>query len=96
MLVARAPENVFFFEKFYRGHDPPHPRRSLYTPPVETQAPAHPERLHITGSKADHARHGTHARTLEGWQRVRNCADLDSVQNLKKVNEKIYFFAKTP
>nr|DAV81829.1 MAG TPA: hypothetical protein [Caudoviricetes sp.] len=30
------------------------------------------------------------------WQRVRNCADLDSVQCLKKVNEKIYFFAKIP
>ena len=33
----RNTENAFFFEKFYRGHDPPHPRRSLYTPPVETQ-----------------------------------------------------------
>lgn len=34
--------------------------------------------------------------TLKGVECVRNCADLDSVQNLKKVNEKIYFFAKTP
>lgn len=35
----RNAKNAFFFEKFYRGHDLPHPRRSLYTPPVET--PAH-------------------------------------------------------
>ena len=53
---------------------------------------------------------GTHARTLDtlhrvdqdggmaGWlaRRVRNCADLDRLQQLKKVNEKIYFFAKKP
>lgn len=37
---------------------------------------------------------GTHARTLEGVECVRNCADLDSVQNPKKVNEKIYFLQK--
>lgn len=61
-MARGTPKNAFFFEKFYRGHDPPHPRRSLYTPPVDTPAPAHPERLHITGSragrsgcKADHA-----------------------------------------
>ena len=35
-------ENAFFFEKFYRGHDPPHPQRSPYTPPVETPAPSAP------------------------------------------------------
>ena len=28
------PENAFFFEKFYRGHDLPHPRLAPYTPPV--------------------------------------------------------------
>lgn len=39
MLVTQTTKNAFFFEKFYRGHDPPHPRRCLYTPPVET--PAH-------------------------------------------------------
>lgn len=39
MLARWAPKNAFFFEKFYRGHDLPHPRRSLYTPPVETPAP---------------------------------------------------------
>ena len=60
----RNTENAFFLEKFYRGHDLPHPRRSLYTPPVETPAPAHSDGLHITGSsvgrarcKADHATH---------------------------------------
>lgn len=39
MLVTQTTKNAFFFEKFYRGHDPPHPRRCLYTPPVETPAP---------------------------------------------------------
>ncbi len=67
--MTRPTKNAFFFEKFYRGHDPPHHRRCLYTPPVETQAPAHPERLHITGSRADHARHDTHARTLDTLHR---------------------------
>lgn len=52
----RNTENAFFFEKFYRGHDLPHPRRSLYTPPVETPAPAHPNGLHTTGSRAGRAR----------------------------------------
>lgn len=54
----------------------PHPRRSLYTPPVDTPAPAHPERRHTTGSRADraryradHARQGTHARTLDTLHR---------------------------
>lgn len=42
MLATRTPKNAFFFGKFYRGHDPPHPRRSLYTPPVETPAPSTP------------------------------------------------------
>lgn len=40
----RNSENAFFFEKFYRGHDLPHPRRSLYTPRVETPAPSAPGR----------------------------------------------------
>lgn len=44
VLATQTPKSAFFFEKFYRGHDPPHPRRSLYTPPVETQAPSAPER----------------------------------------------------
>ena len=39
MLARGTPKTAFFFEKFYRGHDPPHPRRSLYTPPVETPSP---------------------------------------------------------
>lgn len=52
----RNAKNAFFFEKFYRGHDLPHPRRPLYTPPVEAPAPAHPDRLHSTGSSADRAR----------------------------------------
>nr|DAH62914.1 MAG TPA: hypothetical protein [Caudoviricetes sp.] len=40
------------------------PRLALYTPEVETPAPAHPDRPHSAGSRADHARHDTHARTL--------------------------------
>lgn len=51
----RNAENAFFFEKFYRGHDLPHPRRSLYTPPVAPCAPAHPDVLHITGSSRTRA-----------------------------------------
>ena len=81
------------------------------------QPPAHPELLHITGSKtgrtrckADHARHDTHAQTLDTLhrsaldtrqdapgrsyrrraldvvERVRNCADLDATQRLKKIS----------
>lgn len=42
MLATRTLKNAFFFEKFYRGHDPPRSRRSLYTPPVETPAPSAP------------------------------------------------------
>lgn len=34
MLVTQTTKNAFFFEKFYRGHDPPHPQSCLYTPPV--------------------------------------------------------------
>ena len=37
--MIRTQKNAFFFEKFYRGHDLPHPRRSLHTPPVDTTAP---------------------------------------------------------
>ena len=66
-MATRTPKNAFFFEKFYRGHDLLHPRRSLYTPPVETQAPAHPDRLHSTGSRAGRAKckadHATHWHT---------------------------------
>lgn len=57
VVLARGTlKNAFFFEKFYRGHHLPHPRRSLYTPPVEASAPAHPERLHSTGSNTGYAR----------------------------------------
>ena len=35
----RNAKNAFFLGKFYRGHDLPHPRRSLHTPPVDTTAP---------------------------------------------------------
>lgn len=66
------PENAFFFEKFYRGHDPPHHRRSLYTPPVEPlalSAPGRPAHHRQQGrpcqnqggasTRADHAKHDT-------------------------------------
>ena len=67
MLATRTLKNDFFFEKFYRGHDPPRSRRSLYTPPVETPTPAHPDGLHTTGNSAGRARckagHATHRHT---------------------------------
>ncbi len=69
-------ENAFFICFGMSGHDLPHPRRSLHTPQVETPAPAHPDGLHITGSKtgrtrcrADHTRHDTHAQTLDTLHR---------------------------
>lgn len=77
-------KSAFFFEKFYRGHHLPHPRRSLYTPRVETPATAHPERLHSTGSSTDRTRckadrpqqaapgRSWRCRGLEGVERVRN------------------------
>lgn len=34
--------NAFFIYFGMSGHHLPHPRRSLYTPPVETPAPQHP------------------------------------------------------
>lgn len=37
--------------------------------------PAHSERLHITGGRADHARHDTHARTLDTLHRLHSIPD---------------------
>ena len=90
---------------------------AIYPAGGDPSAPAHPDGLHITGSRAGRARTradkyqgipppkrwtrctGLHSipdrprradrnggGTLEGVKCVRNCADLDSVQNLKKVN----------
>lgn len=67
--VGVGKESAFFILVGGDGTHLPHPRRSLYTPPVETSAPAHPERRHTTGSRADHARHDTHARTLDTLHR---------------------------
>nr|DAF63356.1 MAG TPA: hypothetical protein [Siphoviridae sp. ctvI513] len=53
-----------------RGVDRPTPRLALYTPEVETTAPAHPERLHITGS--------TPTRTPGRWTR---CTGLHSISD---------------
>lgn len=52
MLVTQTTKNAFFFEKFYRGHDPPHPQSCLYTPPVETPSPSAP------GQTAQHRQQG--------------------------------------
>jgi hypothetical protein len=52
---------------FYARCRPPNPRLAPYTPEVETPAPAHPDRLHSTGSRAGRARckadHATHRHT---------------------------------
>nr|DAL33097.1 MAG TPA_asm: hypothetical protein [Caudoviricetes sp.] len=77
---------VIFLSLFYFfGGDEthlPHPRRSPYTPPVETPAPAHPEWLHSTGNRADRARcnadrarQDTHARTMDTPGRSRRRRD---------------------
>nr|DAL62812.1 MAG TPA_asm: hypothetical protein [Caudoviricetes sp.] len=51
-------ENAFFFEKFYRGNDPPHPPAlPVYPAGASPPTPARPERLHGTGDRADHATH---------------------------------------
>lgn len=79
MLARVAPKNAFFFEKFYRGHDLPHPRRSPYTPPVDTPAPAHPERLHSADSSAGRvrARAGqVPGQTMQGTTRARTLDTL--------------------
>ena len=68
----------------------PHPRRSLYTPPVETPAPAHPDSLHSTGSKADHAKNQsgqvlgqTDAQTLDCLRSASETEQKRTAQNLK-------------
>lgn len=65
-LVGR--ERLFYFGDFSR-YSPGAAGRQLYTPPVIPCTPAHQDRLHITGSRADHARHDTHARTLNALHR---------------------------
>nr|DAQ47851.1 MAG TPA: hypothetical protein [Caudoviricetes sp.]DAS91143.1 MAG TPA: hypothetical protein [Caudoviricetes sp.]DAU02672.1 MAG TPA: hypothetical protein [Caudoviricetes sp.] len=54
--------SAFFILVGGDGTHRPHPGLRPYSPRV---TPAHPERLHSTGSRADHARHDTHARTLD-------------------------------
>ena len=50
-------QNMGLFIHFgMSGHHLPRPRRSLYTPPVETPAPAHPDRLHSTGGSTGRTR----------------------------------------
>lgn len=62
-------EKTPFLNFFYARRRPPHPQLAPYTPEVETQAPAHPDRLHITGSSAGHARHGAPTHTPGRWTR---------------------------
>ena len=70
---------LFWSEK--TGLTAPTPRLSPYTPPVEAPAPAHPERLYITGSREDRAGQIIPAAALEGMERVRNCADLGTLKH---------------
>ena len=63
----------------------PHPQRTRTDCTGLHSIPDRPRRADLDGGGV-----------LEVVECVRNCADLDSVRNLKKVNEKIYFFAKTP
>lgn len=58
----------------------PHPRRSLYTPPVETPAPAHPNGLHTTGSSADRAR--TRAGQVPGQAHARTLARYTGLHSI--------------
>jgi len=65
VLATRTPKTAFFFEKFYRGHDLPHPQRSLYTPPAETPAPQRTRTAcTVQAARQTTPRTDTHARTL--------------------------------
>lgn len=79
-------KRLFYFGDFSR-YSPGGAGRRLYTPPVETPAPAHPDGLHITGSSAGRAqmqgrpRHApTH--TPKRWTRwaIGTAAALDGGQ----------------
>ena len=43
-MLARGTPKTPFLNFFYGDYRPPNPRRSLYTPPVETPAPSAPGR----------------------------------------------------
>lgn len=105
--VGVGNESAFFILVGEDGTHHPHPGLRPHSPQVETPAPAHLDRLHITGSragrarsKADHARQGAHAapgrshqrRTLEAAQRVRNCADLDAQTEQQNRPKNHHFF----
>ena len=73
--VGRQGKRLFYFGDFSR-YSPGGAGRRLYTPPVETPATAHPDKLHTTGGRAgraryraDRTRHDTHARTLDTLHR---------------------------
>lgn len=71
---------LLFIVRDGRGHDLPHPRRSLYTPPVEATAPSAPgrtaqhrqQRAVLDARQTAHSRPrtDTHARTLDTLHRV--------------------------
>lgn len=78
-----SPEKRLFFEKFYRGHDPPHPRRSLYTPPGGDPSPSAP------GTATHHRQQGRPCQ-MQGKQRHApthtpgrwtRCTGLHSIQD---------------
>lgn len=58
----------------------PPPALPVYPAGALLPTPAHPERLHTTGGRADHARHDTHARTIgQGagfWTACATCPKL--------------------
>ena len=100
-MNERNAKNAFFILVGGDGTHRPHPGLRPHSPQV---TPAHPERLRTTGSSTGRARYKAgrtgQIRVAAGAglpaQCVRNCAELDRLQRLKKVNEKIYFFAKKP
>lgn len=65
----RNAENAFF--EFFQRRLSTHPTPVAPCIPLRwrPQPPAHPDGLHSTGSSADHARHDTHARTLDTLHR---------------------------
>ena len=89
-IGSTNPEKTPFFNFFYARCRPPHPRRSLYAPQVDTPAPSAPGRTTQhrqqhrpcqnqggASTRADHAHNRPHtAHTPGRWTR---CAGLHSI-----------------
>lgn len=64
MLATRTPENAFFFEKFYRGHDLPHPPAF----PVYPAGGPHPiQRTRVDRTDGRRLRAGSVSETVQIW-----------------------------